>query len=66
MCSCNIYKYKYLYGAQYRGQQPGDNMKFLRRFWRKTKVFSMIVLQGIEEGGRRRAEWYIKNRTYID
>jgi hypothetical protein len=41
-------------------------MKFLRRFWRKTKVFSMIVLQGIEEGGRRRAEWYIKNRTYID
>jgi hypothetical protein len=41
-------------------------MKVLRRIWRKIKVFTVIVVKGIEEGNRRRAEWYIKNRSYID
>jgi hypothetical protein len=44
----------------------GDKMKVLRRFWRKTKLFTVIVCKGIEEGSRRRAEWYLKNRSYID
>jgi hypothetical protein len=44
----------------------GDIMKFLRRFWRKVKVFCTIVWRGLEEGQMRKAQWYLKNHTYID
>jgi hypothetical protein len=41
-------------------------MKFLRRFWRKTKVISTDIWRGLEEAQTKRAQWYLKNRTYID
>jgi hypothetical protein len=49
------------------GSNPlGDKMKFLRRFWRKTKLFSTIIWQGLEEAQMRKTEWYLKNNKYID
>jgi hypothetical protein len=44
----------------------GDKMKVLRRFLRKIKLFTIVIFKGIEEGSKRRAEWYLKNRSYID
>jgi hypothetical protein len=44
----------------------GDKMRFLRRFWLKTKLFSTVIWRGLEEGQMRKAQWYLKNHTYID
>lgn len=41
-------------------------MKFLRRFWRKTKLLSTIIWRGLEESQMKRAQWHLKNRTFID
>ena len=41
-------------------------MKFLRRFWRKAKLLSAVIWRGLEEAQMKRAEWHLKNRTFID
>jgi hypothetical protein len=40
-------------------------MKFLKQFWKKTKVFALVVFHGIEQAQMRRAMWHVRNSNLI-
>jgi len=41
-------------------------MKFLKRFWGKTKLFALVIFHGIEQSQMRKAQMHIRNSTFIE